>query len=113
NRRHTIREGPNSSSYIGGHSSTGSISSLRTGLSARSAVKRQSVSGIGNGGSSVGIDEAELLERDAQISELRHKVARLEGDMETAASEYQEEIQALRIRAEEAVDESVRLEDLV
>lgn len=102
-RRHTIREG------LPGHVSQGSLSSLRTGISARSAVKRASISGA------VNIDDntAELLEKDGIISDLTQRIKRIEVNAATAADNFQDQMHALQTRMEEAVDEATKMEDII
>ncbi|KAI5807490.1 hypothetical protein DFH27DRAFT_608259 [Peziza echinospora] len=103
-RRHTIREGPNGAPFANGHVPNGSISSLRNGISARSAVKRPSVSG--------GLDDGEL-EKDLIIADLRQKVSKLESTAETAAVEFAESMKAMQKRTEEAIEEAAKLEELL
>ncbi|RPB29606.1 hypothetical protein L211DRAFT_844568 [Terfezia boudieri ATCC MYA-4762] len=102
-RRHTIREG------LPGHVSQGSLSSLRTGISARSAVKRASISGA------VHMDDntAELLEKDGIISDLTQRIKRIEANAAAAADNFQDQKQALQSRMEEAVDEATKMEDII
>ncbi|KAF8464410.1 hypothetical protein BDZ91DRAFT_795643 [Kalaharituber pfeilii] len=100
-RRHTVREGP----LTNGHASQGSISSLRNGVSARSAVKRPSISGP--------VDDAQLLEKDAIISELRQKVAKLEANAEAAMESFTDQMKSLQTRMEEAIEEASKMEELL
>ncbi|KAF8459354.1 hypothetical protein BGX38DRAFT_1138183 [Terfezia claveryi] len=102
-RRHTIREG------LPGHVSQGSLSSLRTGISARSAVKRASMSGA------VHMDDntAELLEKDGIISDLTQRIKKIEASAAAAADNFQDQMQALQSRMEEAVDEATKMEDII
>lgn len=93
-RRHTIRDG--------GHASHGSLSSLRAGASARSAMKRSSISG--------NIDDAEL-EKDAIISDLTQKVKSLEANAQATAENFADQVKSLQSRTEEAVDEATRMEE--
>ena len=92
-RRHTIREG------LAPH---GSLSSLRSGASTRSALKRSSISG--------NVDDAEL-EKDATISELTQRVKSLEANAQAAAENFADQVRALQSRTEEAVDEATRMEE--
>ncbi|KAF8422706.1 hypothetical protein EV426DRAFT_163669 [Tirmania nivea] len=102
-RRHTIREG------LPGHVSQGSLSSLRTGISARSAVKRASISGAVN----MDDNTAELLEKDGIISDLTKRIKKIETNAATAADNFQDQMQALQTRMEEAVDEATKMEDII
>lgn len=102
-RRHTIREG------LPGHVSQGSLSSLRTGISARSAVKRASISGAVN----MDDNTAELLEKDGIISDLTQRIKRIEANAAAAADNFQDQMQALQSRMEEAVDEATKMEDII
>lgn len=95
-RRHTIREG------LPGHSPHGSLSSLRAGASARSVLKRSSISG--------NVDDTEL-EKDATISDLTQRVKSLEANAQAAAENFADQVKALQSRTEEAVDEATRMEE--
>lgn len=100
-RRHTIREG------LPGHVSQGSLSSLRTGISARSAAKRASISG------NMDDTAAELLEKNTMISELNQRIKKLEAEVAATHDSFGEQMQNLQARMEEAIEEAQKMEELL
>ena len=56
---------------------------------------------------------AELLEKDGIISDLTQRIKRIEANAAVAADNFQDQMQALQSRMEEALDEATKMEDII
>ena len=56
---------------------------------------------------------AELLEKDGIISDLTQTIKRAEANAAAAADNFQDQMQALQSRMEEAVDEAAKMDDII